>query len=384
MAFTFPKLYEEFLKSEKTGGFLLLTATLISLVLSNSFCSYSYALFWDLKFANHSISHWINEGLMAIFFLLVGLELKREIFFGALSNKRKAALPILGAVGGMVVPVLIYIIINVGSSKLSGAGIPMATDIAFAIGILSLLGNKVPTSLKIILTALAVIDDLGAIVTIAIFYSHSVSFLHLAAAGFIWLLLYLLGRRQNTKLYLYLLGGFMLWYCMLHSGVHASISGVMLAFTIPFKQHEKSLSAKLQHYLHKPVAFVILPLFALANTNLLFDNITASQIFSLNGWGILFGLVLGKPLGILLFSYLGVKNKICELPKDLAWKHILGMGMLGGVGFTMSIFISLLAFKNPQIISASKAAILIASAMAGLISYYYFKQILQKTYKAIT
>ena len=261
------KLFKEFFESEKSGGIVLVACTVVSMILANSGLRDSYLGFWHTNIAGHGLSHWVNDGLMAIFFLLIGLELEREIYKGELSNIKNALLPISAAVGGMLFPAAIFLIFNWGTDTQSGAGIPMATDIAFALGILSLLGNKVPTSLKVFLTALAVIDDLGAIIVIAIFYTKSIAWIYLVISLGIWVLLLILNRLKVHHLLPYLIGGVGMWYCMLHSGVHATITGVLLAFAIPFGNgDEKSGSYILQHWLHKPVAFIILPLFALANT----------------------------------------------------------------------------------------------------------------------
>jgi NhaA family Na+:H+ antiporter len=274
----------------------------------------------------------------------------------------------------MLVPAGLFLLLNFGIDTQAGAGIPMATDIAFAIGILSLLGNRIPTSLKVFLTALAVIDDLGAIIVIAIFYTTSIAFVNLFIALGIMGFLFILNRLKVYNLIPYLIGGIAMWYFMLHSGVHATITGVLLAFVIPFGNgDEKSPSFILQHFLHKPVAFFILPLFAIANTGIALGANWTSGLGEANSLGIIAGLVIGKPLGIWLFSFIGVGLGLCALPTDLKWKNILGAGLLGGIGFTMSIFITLLAFDNASIINNSKIAILIASFIAGLIGFIYLK-----------
>ncbi len=364
------KLFNEFFNSEKAGGLLLIFATVISLILANSAWQTGYLSFWHIDFAGHSIVHWINDGLMAIFFLLIGLELEREIYVGELSNLKDASLPIFGAIGGMIIPVILFSFINFGTETLAGAAIPMATDIAFAIGILSLLGSRVPASLKVFLTALAVIDDLGAILVIAIFYTTSLSLLNLFLALGIWLILIALNRLKVYNLIPYLLGGVAMWYFMLNSGVHATITGVLLAFAIPFGDGgEKSPSYILQHILHKPVAFIILPLFAIANTTIAIGGDWSASLIETNSLGIMIGLVIGKPLGIWLFSFIGVGFGLCTLPNDLKWKNIIGAGFLGGIGFTMSIFIALLAFDQAHLVDNSKIAILIASFVAGIIGF---------------
>nr|WP_315212784.1 Na+/H+ antiporter NhaA [uncultured Flavobacterium sp.] len=370
------RTFKAFFESEKSGGILLLFVTLLSLYLANSPIQTEYIAFWNTQLGHHSITHWINDGLMAIFFLLIGLELEREMYDGELSSIKNAALPIFGALGGMVVPAGIFLLLNFGTITQNGAGIPMATDIAFAIGILSLLGSRVPASLKIFLTALAVIDDLGAILVIAIFYTDTIAFLNLFIAFAIMGGLFILNRRKVHSLIPYLIGGVAMWYFMLNSGVHATITGVLLAFVIPFGDGGKKTSSyRLQHFLHQPVAFFILPLFAIANTCIAIDSNWHEGLKHPNTIGIIAGLVIGKPLGIWLFSFLSVSLGICALPSDLRWKDILGAGMLGGIGFTMSIFITLLAFKNDgeEVITYSKIAILIASFIAGMLGFLWLK-----------
>ena len=368
------KTFKAFFESEKSGGLLLLSVTILSLLLANSPISTQYIAFWETNVGSHSITHWINDGLMAIFFLLIGLELEREMYHGELSNIKNAALPIFGALGGMVVPAGLFLLLNYGTITQNGAGIPMATDIAFAIGILSLLGNRVPTSLKVFLTALAVIDDIGAIMVIAIFYTDTIAYTNLFIAFAIMGFLFILNRRKVHNLIPYLIGGAGMWYFMLNSGVHATVTGVLLAFVIPFGDgSNKTSSYKLQHFLHKPVAFFILPLFAIANTGIAIGSDWHEGLNHPNTIGIILGLVVGKSLGIWLFSFLAVSLGICTLPRDLKWSTIIGAGMLGGIGFTMSIFITLLAFKNDgeEVITYSKIAILIASFISGTLGYLW-------------
>lgn len=360
---------------KKAGGIVLVIVTILSLLLANSYWDASYITFWEQPMGSHTLTEWINDGLMAIFFLLIGLELEREIYQGELSNIRNAALPIFAAIGGMILPAGIFMLLNYGTPTQAGAGIPMATDIAFAIGVLSLLGKRVPLSLKIFLTALAVIDDLGAIFVIAIFYTKSLAFGNLMIAMGIWVVLLIMNRMKINMLTPYLLLGAVMWYFMLHSGIHATITGVLVAFAIPFGAGDKlSISYKLQHFLHKPVSFVILPLFAIANTAISIDSSAISGVVSTDGIGIFLGLVVGKPLGIWLFSFIGVGLGLCSLPNDLRWKNIVGAGFLGGIGFTMSIFITILAFDDIHIINNSKIAILIASVVAGTIGFTMLKK----------
>ena len=376
------KLYNEFFDSEKAGGLILVFVTLISLILANSGWQTAYIHFWHIDLGGHSIVHWINDGLMTIFFLLIGLELEREIYRGELSNIKSSALPIMGAMGGMLVPAGLFLLLNYGTITQAGAGIPMATDIAFTIGILSLLGNRVPNSLKIFLTALAVIDDLGAIIVIAIFYTTTIAYTNLFVALGIFVFLLLLNRLKINNLIPYLTGGVVMWYFMLHSGVHATIAGILLAFAIPFgKGDETSPSNVLLHLLHKPVAFFILPLFAIANTAIALGTDLFSGLGDTNGLGIMAGLVIGKPLGIVLFSFLGVILGISTLPSDLKWRNITGAGFLGGIGFTMSIFITLLAYTNDDLVNNSKIAVIVASILAGTIGYTILKLTLKQEVK---
>jgi Na+:H+ antiporter, NhaA family len=373
------RLFNDFFESEKAGGLILVFVTVSSLVLANSALQTDYINFWHFNLGGHSIVHWINDGLMTIFFLLIGLELEREIYHGELSDIKNASLPIFGAIGGMLVPAGLFLLLNFGTDTQAGAGIPMATDIAFAIGVLSLLGNRVPNSLKIFLTALAIMDDLGAIIVIAIFYTTSIAFINLFIALGVFGFLLILNRQKVHNLIPYLIGGVVMWYFMLHSGVHATITGVLLAFAIPFGNGgEKSPSYILQYFLHKPVAFFILPLFAVANTCISVGDSWQSSLGQTNSLGIMVGLVIGKPLGIWLFSFIGVGLGLCALPTDLKWKNIIGAGFLGGIGFTMSIFITLLAFENADIVNNSKIAILIASLIAAAFGFFWLRFTLSK------
>ena len=363
------KLFNDFFESEK-GGVLLIACTIISLLLANSSISESYLNFWHFHFAGLSTENWINEGLMAVFFFLIGLELKREILVGELANLKNAMLPVFAAVGGMIIPAGIYAIFNYGTITQSGAGIPMATDIAFAIGILSLLGNRVPASIKILLTAIAVIDDLGAILVIAIFYTTSLSFISLLIVLMIFGILLVLNYFKVHQLIFYIIGGIAMWYFMLHSGVHSTLAGILLAITIPFGKGEKtSLCYRLQDWLHKPVALIILPLFALANTAIVFAKGWDTGLAEPGSLGIFAGLIIGKPLGIFLFSFVAVSSGLCALPLGLKWKHVLGIGFLAGIGFTMSIFITLLAYSDMIMITESKISILLASLVSGILGY---------------
>ncbi|MBK7692314.1 MAG: Na+/H+ antiporter NhaA [Bacteroidetes bacterium] len=373
------KLFTEFFNSEKSGGLVLISCTLLSLILANSSIGAAYLDFWQMQFFGHSAVHWINDGLMTIFFLLIGLELEREIYLGELSKIKDAVLPIVGALGGMFVPAGIFLLLNFGTTTQAGAGIPMATDIAFALGILSLLGKKVPTSLKVFLTALAVIDDLGAILVIAIFYTKNLFWSHLLIALLIFALLLILNRMKVHNLIPYIFGGMMMWYFMLQSGVHATLTGVLLAFAIPFGNgDQKSTSYTLQHFLHKPVAFVILPLFAMANTVIIFAGDISELVSGNNTIGIALGLLIGKPLGIFLATFFVVTAGYATLPKDINWKSIIGVGVLGGIGFTMSIFVTLLAYSDDTIVNSSKIVILISSLIAGFLGFVMLKYSLKE------
>lgn len=367
------KLFTEFFESEKASGIVLILCTMVSLLLANSALQESYGHIWHYQIGHHSVEHWINDGLMTIFFLLIGLELEREVYIGELSKLKNALLPIIAAVGGMLVPAGIYMIFNYGTATQAGAGIPMATDIAFALGVLSLLGKRVPVSLKVFLTALAVIDDLGAILVIAIFYTDNLSLLNLGIALGIMGILFVFNRMKVNNWIPYVIGGIGMWYFMLNSGIHATIAGVLLAFVIPFGDgSEKTISYRMQHLLHKPVAFILLPLFALANTAVIFGGDWMEGLTHENSIGIFLGLVFGKPIGIFLFCFAFVMMGVCKLPEELNWKQIFATGFLAGIGFTMSIFITLLAFKNqPEDITISKIAILISSLVAGLIGYLF-------------
>lgn len=369
------KAFMSFFESEKAGGLILLLCTAFSLVISNTSFSESYFAIWHHPIANHSFEHWINDGLMAIFFLMIGLELEREVYKGELSKFNDAILPISGALGGMLVPALIFLLFNFGTKTQSGIGIPMATDIAFALGVLSLVGNKVPNSLKVFLTALAVIDDLGAIIVIALFYTKTLYFVNLIISLSIFAGLLVLNRMKVNNLWIYLVAGVFMWYFMLNSGVHATITGVLLAFAIPFQDgSEKTISYKLQHFLHKPVVFIILPLFALCNTAIVIGSDWLHNFTEDYSMGIIFGLIIGKPLGIIVFSYLAILIGLAKLPKELSMKKLLGAGFLGGIGFTMSIFISLLAFDNAAIINNAKFMILVASLLSGIVGFLWLKR----------
>lgn len=363
-------LFNDFFNSEKASGLILMGCTVVSMVLANSQFEEQYFELLHYNLSGESASHWINDGLMAIFFLLVGLELEREVYIGELSSLKSALFPAMAAVGGMFMPAFLHLLLNYGTETQAGAGIPMATDIAFALAVLSLVGNRIPNSLRIFLTALAVIDDLGAILVIAIFYTGSLNWFNLVTALSIFGVLLIFNRLKIRNVIPYLAGGVVMWYFMLHSGIHATVAGVLVAFAIPFGNgDEKSTSYILQHFLHKPVAFIILPLFALANTAVKLPDEWIHSLIEANSLGIFAGLFVGKPFGIFLFSYLSSVMNITKLPSDLKWLQIIGAGFLGGIGFTMSIFITLLAFDNKHFIDESKIVILISSVVAGAVGY---------------
>ena len=370
--------FNRFFASEKSSGILLILCTVASLLMANSSIGAKYLSVWQGYVGGLSLGHWINDGLMAIFFLLIGLELERELYSGELAQVKNALLPIFAAIGGMVVPALIHFSVNAGTSTQAGIGIPMATDIAFALGVLAILGNRIPASLKVFVVAFAIMDDLGAIVVIAAFYTTQLSVWYLVGAVGVWTLLYVLNRLFRVmSLVPYLLGGALVWFLMLQSGVHATIAGVTLAFAIPFSakvDDEESPSHRLELFLHKPVAFIILPIFALANTGISVGADWVHNVTSTNSVGITTGLLLGKPLGVTVLCFVAVASGLCRLPSDLNWRHVSGAGILGGIGFTMSIFIANLAFvENVETTNASKMAILFASLIAGTIGFLWLK-----------
>ncbi|TDP00209.1 Na+/H+ antiporter NhaA [Flavobacterium sp. 245] len=387
------KVFSHFFRSSSAGGIILLICVLISLLIANSGWSDGFKELLNFELGFHTSSlHlkypvllWINDGLMAVFFLLVGLEIKREIVEGELSSFAQASLPVLAAVGGVAVPALIYFFFNNGDPHTSkGWGIPMATDIAFALGILSLLGSKVPSGLKIFLAALAIVDDLIAILVIAIFYSSELNFIYLGYAGALFVLLIVFNRMGVKNLFFYLIPGAVIWYFIHHSGIHATIAGVLVAITLPTTEDDtESALEKLEHALTRPVNFIIMPIFALANTNITFESEMISGLFSNLGLGIILGLFLGKPIGIFIMSWLSVKLKIAELPQSVTWMHVLGLGLLGGIGFTMSIFIALLSFGDALHQNEAKFAILIASTIAGISGFCILSLYNKKQKKAL-
>lgn len=370
------QLFKDFTRSEKNAGLVLVFCAILSLLITNSSFGENYSHFWHhisgfsiLHFDLHfSIEHWINDGLMTIFFLLVGLEIERELYAGELHPIKNALLPVIAATGGMLVPALIYIGFNYNTASVNGFGIPMGTDIAFALGILSLAGNRVPVSIKILLTAIAIIDDLGSIIIIALFYGSNIHFTYLIASLGIFGVLLLLNRLKIHNMLVYLLLGIIMWFFMMLSGIHPTISGVLLAFAIPFGDGtNKSVSIKLQNALHLPVAFIILPLFTLANTAIPIKAEFVTGLTNTHALGIFFGLIIGKPLGILLAFLTMIKFKMAQLPLGTSWYDVLALGCIAGIGFTMSIFITQLAFIEDIYIQSSKLMILIASSIAAVI-----------------
>ena len=373
--------FKKFFQIAQSSGNLLIICVILSLLIANSSLGSNFQELLDFKLGSYSISLWINDGLMTIFFLLVGLEIKREILEGELSSFKNATLPIFAALGGMLVPAAIFYFFNQGSKYENGWGIPMATDIAFSLAIISMLGKRVPVSIKIFLTALAIVDDLGAIVVIAIFYTEKIETTYLLLCGLVLFILIILNFFKVKRHIFYLIPGVFLWYFMHHSGIHATIAGVLLAFTIPTNESDTEISPleKLEEKLHTPVNYFIMPLFALANTNIKFHNGMVDGLFTNFGYGIILGLALGKVIGINLFSFIAIKLKLSDLPNNSKWSQMLGAGLLAGVGFTMSIFIALLSYKGElEIQEEAKFAILVASAISGFMGYFLLKAISDK------
>ena len=376
------KFFKEFFSNSQSSGILLVFCVLISLMIANSSASGGFQSFLDQSWGPYSVSVWINDGLMAVFFLLVGLEIKRELLDGELSNFKNASLPIFAAIGGMLVPAAIFTLFNHGTEYSKGWAIPMATDIAFSLAIISMLGKSVPSAVKVFLAALAIVDDLGAIVVIAIFYTDEIHWNYLLHSGIIVAILAVLNFLKVKKHIFYLIPGCVLWYFMHHSGIHATIAGVILAFCIPASKadnEEASPLEKLEHALQIPVSYFIMPAFALSNTNITFKEGMVDGLFSNFGYGIVFGLILGKLIGINLFSFIAIKLKISSLPDKSRWVHMIGAGLLAGIGFTMSIFIALLSYKdNQDLQDSAKFAILTASVLAGFLGYLLLKSTAKK------
>tara|TARA_B100001939_G_scaffold91113_2_gene78062 strand:+ start:2670 stop:3842 length:1173 start_codon:yes stop_codon:yes gene_type:complete len=376
------KPFKWFFQLEAASGLVLLFAAIIALIISNSTLSNLYFdtlnkyLFiginnFGLKL---SVLHWINDALMAIFFFFVTLEIKREFLQGELSNIKQALLPIIAAVGGMLIPALVYVFINLGDSEtLNGWAIPSATDIAFSLGVLSLLGKRVPLSLKVFLTALAIIDDLGAILIIAIFYSGDLNIKYLSLMLLAFILLLVINKFNIKKFLPYLIVGIFLWDFTHNSGIHATIAGVLLAMTIPHRKKEKdfSLLIKIEHSISPYVAFGIMPLFAFANAGVSLDGLTFSSLLNKVPLGIVLGLFLGKQLGVFVFSYISIKLKIAQMPNNSNWFNFYGVGVLTGIGFTMSLFVGNLAFvDNMQYMDGVKIGVLTGSLLSTLVGYF--------------
>lgn len=381
----------KFFKMEAAGGILLAFAAILALIIKNSSLESAYEAFLhvhavigigDFKL-DKSLQHLINDGLMAIFFLLVGLEIKREIIEGQLSKKENVILPTIAALGGLSVPAIIYASINWGnSSAISGWAIPSATDIAFALGVITLLGKRVPSSLKVCLVAIAIIDDLVAIVIIALFYTSNLSLGSLGLAGVALLILFILNKKGVTKLSPYILVGIFLWICVLKSGVHATLAGVALAMFIPLKaknKQGKSPAKSLEYNLHSPVSFVILPIFAFANAGVSFKGITLQDFTQPVALGIALGLFFGKQIGVMLFTYIGVVTKICKLPAGVNWKQYYAMSLITGIGFTMSLFIGNLAFETNEYLTATRLGVIVGSMFSGVTGYFLLKLTTTKT-----
>lgn len=383
------KIIEEFIQKESAAGMLLIFATVLALLLSNTFLGPMYESFLHIPVEirvgslhlDKSLYHWVNDGLMAVFFLLIGLEVKREIVEGHLSSRSQIALPGIAAIGGMLVPAAIYLMFNYNNpAAVNGWAIPTATDIAFALGVLSLLGNRVPTSLKIFLMALAIIDDLGAIVIIAIFYTTDLSTLSITVALISLAVLIALNMFGVTKKTAYFVVGIILWISVLKSGVHATLAGVALAFTIPLHgkdENKRPVSPlkDIEQALHFWVAFFILPLFAFVNAGVNVTEISLHQMTGSVPMGIMLGLFIGKQLGVFGFSWLAIKLQLAELPKDSNWLQLYGVSVLTGIGFTMSLFIVSLAFDDNKIFQyTDKLAILVGSLMSGIIGYLVLRK----------
>ncbi len=375
-------IIETFIAKESAGGLVLMAATVLALLLSNSLLAPWYEAFLHITLAirigdhqlSHSLYHWVNDGLMAVFFFIIGLEVKREVMEGQLNALSRVALPAIAALGGMIVPAGIYLILNAHQPQaINGWAIPTATDIAFALGILSLLGKRVPISLKLFLMALAIFDDIGAIVVIAIFYSDQPSTMALTIAGASLIALLTLNRLGITRKAAYILLGTILWLSVLKSGVHATLAGILLAFTIPLRatdaqSHAISPLKEIEHQLHPWVAFLILPLFAFVNAGLNLGNISPAQMTGSVPLGIMLGLFVGKQLGVFGFSWLAIRSGLAQLPEGSNWRQLYGISALTGIGFTMSLFITSLAFEDDALFNhTDKLAILIGSLLSGIV-----------------
>ena len=373
-----------FAREEKSGILLLLFATLALITVNSPLNS----LYYDIKYTDvpislgefnftKTISHWVNDGLMAIFFFVIGLELKREILEGELSSFDRMVLPAIAAIGGMVAPAIIYVLININNPEnMSGWAIPTATDIAFSLAVLLIIGKNVPLSLKVFLLSLAIIDDLGAVLIIAFFYTAQISGTYLIYSLIVFVLLILINRMGINKMYIYMILGIFLWYFVLKSGVHATIAGVLLATTIPNTSNnglEHSMLKDLEHKLHNFVGILVLPIFAFFNSDINFADVTLSSVYSPLSLGVILGLLLGKPIGITLFTYVGMKTNLFNLPENVTIKDVFGLSLLCGIGFTMSLFINGLAFSDPVLIDSSKLGIFIGSMISAIAGYLILK-----------
>ena len=357
------------LKRDALSGYLLLLCAVVSLVMANIGFGATYLDFWNTPVWGHPISHWINDGLMALFFLLVGLEIKREIFVGELHTPKRALLPVFAAVGGMLVPAAIYLALNFGQSTSTGFGIPMSTDIVFVVAILALLGVSAPPALKVFMLTLAVIDDIGAVLVIALFYNTGIDVLYLLAALLLFVVMLWLNKsRKVDAIWVYLLLGAILWVLMMTSGVHATLAGILTALAIPFRcEAVTNPSEKLSRILHPLVYLVVLPLFVLSNTAIVLDGAMLRNLIQPHSLGIVAGLMIGKPLGIVLFSWLVLIVGWAEKPKNVTWHQLLGGACLGGIGFTMSVFVATLSFDDPLLMESAKIAVLLASAASAVV-----------------
>ncbi len=376
----------DFFKMESAGGILLVIAAAIAMVVANSALGETYSAVLHSYVFGMSVSHWVNDGLMAVFFLLIGLEVKRELLEGALKSRETAIFPAIAAVGGMLAPAMIYVLFTINNSDaIQGWAIPAATDIAFALGIMALLGPRVPVSLKVFLLALAIIDDLGVVVIIALFYSSDLSTLALTVGFIMTGVLFWMNARHITKLRWYLLAGSILWFAVLKSGVHATLAGVVIGFAIPLKGDSATHSPlkHLEHSLHPYVAFLILPMFAFANAGISLEGVSITGLTSMVPLGIALGLLVGKPLGIFSFSWFAVKIGVAKLPEGINFKHIFAVSVLCGIGFTMSIFISSLAFTgaSAEFDTYARLGILMGSTTAAVIGYILLRVTLPKRAK---
>lgn len=368
-------MIRDFFKLESAGGILLVIAAAVAMMIANTSLNDAYQGFLHTYVFGMSVSHWINDGLMAVFFLLIGLEVKRELLEGALKSKETAIFPAIAAVGGMVAPALVYLAFNYGDAEaVQGWAIPAATDIAFALGIMALLGKRVPVSLKVFLLALAIIDDLGVVVIIALFYTGDLSTTALAVGFAMTAALFMLNNKKVTKLLPYMIVGAILWFAVLKSGVHATLAGVVIGFSIPLKgkKGEHSPLKHMEHALHPYVAFGILPLFAFANAGISLEGVSIDGLTSMLPLGIALGLLVGKPVGIFSFSWVAVKAGVAKLPEGITFRHIFAVSILCGIGFTMSIFISSLAFGsvNVEFDTYARLGILMGSTTAAVLGYF--------------